>query len=135
MTIELADGTKLEGVISHYQNQIWIETSVEVATAQLVNLLNPEKTKVITEHWPAQDKIYTGFTRCDQVRIKEDGHALIYLTGGDDAKVEEHWTIDETYLPKEFRKEQNQNGSEQDIGSGTDDAGSAENSEPAGGNS
>lgn len=131
MTIELADGTVFDGEITHYRNEIWVRATVVVMTQQMLNLIDKSKTKTIVQHLIAKDIIYTGFTVFGEVRIKDDGSAIFYLVGDENSTIEEKWNIPEIYLPKEFGKEQNQNGSEQDIGSSTSDGESGEISESA----
>lgn len=130
--IELLDGTKFDGSISHYMNEIWIRMTVPCAAEQMLNLIDPSKTQTITEHYKLRDILYHGFTKFGQVRITEDKYALFYLTGQEDSSIEEKWNVPEEYLPEEWRKADDiQNGSEQDLGSGTGNIDVAEHSESA----
>lgn len=132
MQIELANGITFEGSVSKYIQTIWIRMTTAVVTEQLLNLIVPENTDTITEHWPAQDIIYHHYTHFGEVKLQEDGTALFYLTGGEDAYVEKKWTVPEQYLPEGLRGGNIQNGREQDLGSGADHAEPAEDSESSG---
>ena len=133
MVVELADGTRFEGVISHYRNEIWIQMTAACAAAQMLNLIDKTKTKRIIQHLAASDVIYTGFTGFGEVRIREDGDALFYLVGDENSTIEKKWLVEDVYLPEELRKDNIQNGSEQDVGSGGDHLDTAQDSEPADG--